>query len=154
MRAVLENVNNTLSNGLAVTLPMQVASQVLPQEKTNAEKSSVPADISAEIEKLTNELNHLNVQGVPINLGEFREDIQFIKNGVHDIKLYYAPPVQDQSQEDTSTTTYKIGEFYFPLKTVQEIFELDKALKEDLQRSGNNQEAAKLWMSIVSFFSS
>lgn len=152
MKMALQSVNNVLTNGLAVTLPT-LASQVFPQGMTNAsssEQSSLPADMSSEIDRLAKELNHLNVHGFPINLDEIREDMQIIKNGVHDIKMYYAPPVQDQNQEDSSTTTYKIGDFYFPLKTVQEMSELDKALKNDLQRSDNNQEVAKLFMSIVS----
>lgn len=153
MKAVMVNLNALLSNGLAVTLPTPVASQILPQPTTSAspaEKEILPADVSEEIRKLTNELNHLNLNGIAVNLDAFKEDIQMIKNGVHDIKMYYAPPVQDQNEEDASVTTYKIGDFHFPLKTVQEIFELDKALKNDLQRNDNNQDVAKFFMSIVS----
>lgn len=141
LKIALNDLSSLLTKGPAV--PTITTSASLAE-------NAVPADISAEIVKLTAELNHLNVNGYPVNLGEFKEDILAIKNGVHDLKLYYAPPVADESHEDSSTTVYKIGEFNFPLKTVQEIFEFDKALKNDLHRNADNQEVAKFFMSIVS----
>lgn len=151
MTTAFANLTTLLTKPGTVDVPNPGTSQNPQQMTTSTASSIVDPGFREDINKLTEELKHLNVHGYPIDLGEFREDILAIKNGVHDIKKYSAPPVQDESEEDPTTTTYKIGDFHFPLKTVQEIFDLEEALKYDLQRNDNNREVAKFFMSIVSF---
>lgn len=153
----LGNLNRICEQGIpvqtmAVSNPHTTAE---PPQPSTARTSDVE---DMDIEKLDLIEGHLDTirtdmgkDGV-YDFADMRAVLGRIESGVHDIKMYHAPPVEDaaEASRDGPVTRYKIGDHILPLSSVQEIFDLEEALKEDLVRSGNNLDVATFYMSLVS----
>lgn len=131
--------------------------QAQPKPRRSPTAGGLVNNDEMDVEKLDLIEGHLDTIRVDFDrngrydFAEMREVLGRIENGVHDIKLYHAPPVDDpaNAMKDGTVTRYQIGDHVLPLSTVQEIVALNLALKDDLIRSGNNLDVAKFYMAIV-----
>lgn len=155
-----ERFQNDIPQGATASAPVGQ-----PVRSSTTKKMSASDDLDVEtvdlieghLDTLRKDFKDYIEKGRPLD-AEVRELLGQITNGIHDLKLYQAPPVEDKEKQhlrDGTTTKYKFvdevhGVHVLPLATVQEIFELDKALRENLVRSGNNLNVANFYMRIVS----